>query len=95
MVNDQSYCLQTLLDLLYHEVNRQNLSPEMELMLYEHLIDCPCCRKKVRNFQQVLAEEPCVKESWIDEILRSDSDDGIPQRAESDFVQAVPGFSRL
>jgi hypothetical protein len=56
-----SDCAEILLDLICYEICRDKLSPETEALLANHLIECAVCREKVRNFKQLLAEKPTVR----------------------------------
>jgi hypothetical protein len=46
---DESDCAQVLLSLICYELRGNRISPEMELILENHLLGCPSCRKAVRN----------------------------------------------
>jgi hypothetical protein len=47
-------CTETLLDMLCYEVYRERLSPEMEALLADHLVECEHCRAKVLGLKQLL-----------------------------------------
>jgi len=51
-------CAEILLDLLCYEIFRDNLSPEMEAILADHLAKCGLCRARFLNFKQLMKEKP-------------------------------------
>ncbi len=51
-------CIELLVSLICYEVQRDNLSPEMEDILVHHLTECECCRTRFRNFRQLFEKDP-------------------------------------
>lgn len=49
-IAQNSICLETMLDILCYEMIRGSLSPEMEILLSEHLESCAACRRRVYDF---------------------------------------------
>jgi hypothetical protein len=47
-------CTEKLLDMLCYEAYRERLSPEMEVLLADHLAECEQCRSKVLGLRQLL-----------------------------------------
>jgi hypothetical protein len=62
---DPSECIGILLDLICYEMHCGRLSPEMKLMLENHLATCPSCRKGIRDFMQILAHASSLKDEQI------------------------------
>lgn len=60
--DQQEDCLDTLIDLLCYEMSCGRLSPEMEALLALHLEDCTACRRRVRDFLELIedASSSCV-----------------------------------
>jgi hypothetical protein len=57
--HEESACTATLLDLVFYEALRRNLSPETEGLLADHLRNCPSCRRRILLIQrEVLAIGP-------------------------------------
>jgi len=52
--HESTDCIQTLLDLVCYEIQSGRLSPEMENLLEDHLVQCPSCREQVGQFGTVL-----------------------------------------
>jgi len=52
----QAHCLDTLLDLVWYEIYNGRLSLEMEVLLTQHLADCPECRERFQHFEDVLSQ---------------------------------------
>ncbi len=51
-----SDCAEILLDLVCYEIYRMKLSPEMQQLFFDHLDQCPTCRKRVAGYLDLLAE---------------------------------------
>jgi hypothetical protein len=54
-------CGELLLDIIFYEKFCGRLSSEMEYLLEQHLKKCPCCRRRILGFQQMLLEPVPVR----------------------------------
>ena len=57
----RSECLQMLLDVICYEMQVQRLSPEMTMLVKEHLETCTQCRTGVGHFEEVLRPHALIK----------------------------------
>ena len=57
-IDEQEACIDTLIDLLCYEMSCGRLSPEMEALLALHLEDCTACRRRVRDFLELIESAP-------------------------------------
>ena len=62
---EHSECVKVLLDLICYEMYYGRLSPEMKLMLEDHIAKCPYCRKGIHDFMQILTHALSLQDRQI------------------------------
>ena len=60
-VADKQVCEELLWDLIYYEMRRGRLSPEMKYLLDAHLGECSACRHRMSDFMRLLQGATVVR----------------------------------
>ncbi len=59
--SEKQACQELLWNLIFYEIYRKRLSPEMEYLLEKHLERCPICRDRILGFQSLLQNNEIVR----------------------------------
>ena len=51
-------CTDMLISVICYEMHGERLSPEMKVMLEDHLSECECCRTRFVDFKHLFEKKP-------------------------------------